>query len=387
MPLLSEPDAEQPVSSSEATRPTRRLVSPAAEAYLNALARRAIAERIPLHGSIAMTHRCHLRCIHCYLGDERYTVSDGGELPTGFWLSLLDELAGEGCLTLLITGGEPLLRTDFGIVYERAIRLGMLVTVFTNGTLVENRVAALFSELPPRLVEISLYGSSAEVYERVTGVPGSFARCLRGVDALSSRGVVVGLKAMILRDNQHEIPSMRRMARERGLDFRLDPTVTPCLSGDGGPLAHRISPCDAAAIEMQDESLAEKTAEYYDRRRHLPGEERLFSCLAGVTGFHVNPRGALLPCLIVSSHSYDLRSGSFRDGWRGAMARFRDQGIEPGYECHQCERRFVCGICPALSQLETGSPHRRSEYNCRLGEARLSAIKPRLDKDPDTEHS
>ena len=166
--------------SSGAAEP-RRFVSDAAQARVDALGRVAVERRIPLNGSLAMTHRCQLRCVHCYLGDERYTPpAPAGELPTAFWLDLLDQVAAAGCLNLLVTGGEPLLRPDFAAVYEHAIRRGLLVTVFTNGTLVDERVVDLFAEWPPQLVEVSLYGASAPVYERVTGIPGSHGRCLRG---------------------------------------------------------------------------------------------------------------------------------------------------------------------------------------------------------------
>jgi radical SAM protein with 4Fe4S-binding SPASM domain len=356
-------------------------VSEAAQARLDALGRTAIERRIPLNGSLAMTHRCHLRCVHCYLGPDRYAPPEGGERDTAFWLSVLDQVAEAGCLNLLVTGGEPLVRPDFADVYAHAVRLGILVSVFTNGTLVGERELALFTELPPQLVEITLYGATAEVYEGVTGSAGSFERCLRGVDALLGRGVPVGLKAMVLSGNQHEIPRMREMARERGVDFRIDPAVFPTVTGDEAPLAHRIPAAEAIAIEMEDEGLRGRTADYYERVRGQASGSRLFTCLAGVTGFHVDATGTLFPCLMVSTHGFDLRRGTFREGWDGLLARFSDQEVAAGYECHTCELRFLCGHCPAQAALETGSPHVRAEYMCRLGEARLGAIEPGLDSE------
>jgi radical SAM protein with 4Fe4S-binding SPASM domain len=362
---------------------SRRFMNPDGEARLHAMARRAILGRIPLNGSIAMTHRCNLRCHHCYLGEERFTPLPGGEQPTEFWLSILDQATDAGCLHLLITGGEVLLRTDFARVYAHAIRRGLLTTVFSNGTLVDDRVVALFAELPPQLVEISLYGASEEVYERVTTWPGSYKRCLHGIDALVAAGIPLGLKAMILADNKHEIPRMREMARERGLDFRVDPNVLPRFSGDQAPLGQRVPACEAVALEVQDPVLVERSVRYYEQRRDLPSEPRLFSCMAGVTGFHVDPHGTLLPCQVPSNVSYDLRTGSFLEGWEGEIARFHEQGIAPGYECHECSAREICGLCPAQFALETGSPYRKSDYNCSLGTARLAALDGRLAAAPE----
>jgi radical SAM protein with 4Fe4S-binding SPASM domain len=336
---------------------------------------RAIARRIPLSGSIAMTHRCHLRCVHCYLGDERTTPPPEGELGTGFWCSVVDQVADAGCLNLLMTGGETLLRPDFPKVYARARRRGILVTVFTNGTLVDERLVRLFQELSPDLVEISLYGASAETYERVTGIPGSYERCLRGLDALLAGRIPVALKAMVLTENRHEVDAMRRVASDRGLAFRLDAALFPAWDGSRAPLEHRIPAEEAVEIEVQDASFREKASDYFRSvQGQPPADERLYSCMAGLTGFHVDPRGILLPCLMVSSHGYDLRQGSFREGWDYVLSRFLEQKVVPGYECYRCETRFLCGLCPAQTAMESGSPYVRSEYLCRLGELRRRAV-------------
>jgi radical SAM protein with 4Fe4S-binding SPASM domain len=362
--------------SSVAAEPPRRFVSAAAQARVDAIGRTAVRERIPLNGSIAMSHRCQLRCVHCYLGEERYIPPKAaGELPTSFWLDVVDQLTEAGCLNLLMSGGEVFLRRDFSEVYEHAMRRGLLVTVFTNGNMIDDRVVTLFTEWPPQLVEVSLYGATAEVYDKVTGMPGSYARCMQGIDRLQAAGVTLGLKTVILRDNHFEVARMREMARERGVGFRVDPAIAATFAGDLSPLEQRIPAAEAVAIEMQDETMLDKAAELLESKRGLAGEARLFNCLAGVTSFHVDPRGLLLPCLMVQDgrHGYDLRSGNFRAGWE-AIAGFHDQGTKPGYKCHDCDVRFLCSSCPAQSALETGSPHKKSDYYCGLGEARLVQI-------------
>jgi radical SAM protein with 4Fe4S-binding SPASM domain len=354
-----------------------------AKARLDAMFDYAVAHRVPLNGSIAMTHRCHLRCVHCYLGCERQTPPARGELDTAFWCSVVDQVAEAGCLNLLITGGEPLLRPDFARVYRHARERGILVTVFTNATLVDEPLVRLFEELPPQEVEVTLYGASEDVYERVTGVKGSYRRCLAAIDRLLERGVPVGLKSVILTDNQHEMSALRQMATDRGVDFRVDGALFPGRDGDRGPLDHRVPAERAVAIEMEDEGLRSRTAEYFERTRGAVPAEKLFDCTAGITSFHVDSEGTLLPCLMVATHGFDLRQGTFREGWEGVIPRFQEQEIRPGFDCHTCDMRFLCGACPAQAGLESGSPHRKAEYLCRLGEARfdaLGALGGKLDK-------
>jgi radical SAM protein with 4Fe4S-binding SPASM domain len=355
----------------DSSTPQAKEPSPRYAAFL----RQAVEERIPLNGSIALTHRCNLRCVHCYLGRERTGVAGGSdESDTSFWRGVVDQLADAGCLSLLITGGEPLLRDDFAEIYRHVVRRGILATVFTNATRVDDTVLDAFAQFPPRLVEVTLYGASEEVFDKVTGVPGSHRRCLAGLDALARAKVRIGLKSMIMVENRHEISAMRVMAEERGAAFRVDPALFPRRDGNADPLSHRIPAAEAVALEMADGHYRDKAAAYFQRVRDTAPADRLYSCMAGRTGFHVDPAGTLLPCLMVTSHGFDLHHGSFLAGWREVIPPFLEQEIAPGYECHRCEKRFICGVCPAQSQMETGNAYGKPEYQCRLGEARCRAL-------------
>ena len=146
-----------------------------------------IENRVPLSGSLELDLRCNLRCLHCYRDGEW----PSGILTTDEVKRVLDEIAAAGTIWLLFTGGEIFLRPDFFQIYEHARRLGLRVTLFTNGTTMTTRIADALKEQPPEMVEVSLYGFSKEVYEKVTGIPGSRAKCYRGVELLLERDLPV----------------------------------------------------------------------------------------------------------------------------------------------------------------------------------------------------
>ena len=133
--------------------------------------------RVPLAGTIELTRRCNHHCRHCYnnlpAGDSKALAE---ELNTDELLRILDELAASGCVWLLFTGGEILLRPDFLEIYIYAKERGFLITLFTNGTLITPQLADELARRRPFSIEITLYGATPETYERVTGVPGSFSR-------------------------------------------------------------------------------------------------------------------------------------------------------------------------------------------------------------------
>ena len=81
--------------------------------YLQHFNKKAANLRIPLSGSIDITHQCNLRCVHCYLGPQsKVKKMHGYEMHTSRLLSIIDEITAAGCLFFLITGGEPFLRKD-----------------------------------------------------------------------------------------------------------------------------------------------------------------------------------------------------------------------------------------------------------------------------------
>ena len=110
----------------------------------------------------------------------------------------LDEMADSGCVGLALTGGEPLIRDDFREILAHAVGKGFVVSVLTNASLVDARLADFMAAHPPRSVEVSLYGGSAEAYRSVTGSAQSFERTISGIDQLLARGLEVKLKAVLL---------------------------------------------------------------------------------------------------------------------------------------------------------------------------------------------
>jgi radical SAM protein with 4Fe4S-binding SPASM domain len=351
-----------------------RIDWPDDQAYFRDLFRRAEAARVPLAGSLELTRRCNLRCVHCYLGpQEQARAGFGREMRTAQVLDILDQIVAAGCLSLLITGGDPLLRPDFPEIYRHAKLAGLRVAVFTNGTPVTERIVQLFRDLPPRVVEITLYGATAATYERITGVPGSYGRCLEGIRRLHDGGVRLGLKTMLMAGNSHEFEAMEALARDYGAPFRFDPVLNACLDGGREPLAQRLEVGEVIRLEFADPERRRGWADFHSRHPEIPPSDRLFQCGAGETQFHVDAFGNLQPCLMLPGISYSLLRDSFAESWAG-MAQMRQLRAGEGNRCAACPQRPYCAYCPGLLALENGDMETPSAYLCALGDARLRAI-------------
>ena len=325
---------------------------------------RAAQTRRPVSAALELTRRCNLRCAHCYLGDqaEQHRLANrerGAEAVQ----TALSEWAEAGCLYLLITGGEPLLRSDFAAVYRHARELGLVTTVFTNGTLVDDGLAELFRELPPRKVEISLYGATAEVHDAATGVPGSHARAWAGIRRLHAAGVRVGLKTLLMKTNLREFEAMERQAEELGAPFRHDAAIVPCLHGGSrAPLALRVAPAEAVRADMASAERRKTWRESIEQAAARPEGDRLYGCSAGQTYFHCDPFGGLSPCLMAEPDRRDSGGRAFRDVWNRDLAAIRGRKRTRAVGSFSGALRGACAHCPAFNRAETGDEELESDY-------------------------
>ncbi len=337
-------------------------------------------QRIPFTGSIEVTARCNLRCVHCFIN---LPADDGGarerELSYQELCHILDQMVDEGCLWLLLTGGEPFIRPDFLDVYTYAKEKGLLIILFTNGTTITPRVADYLAEWPPFAVEITLYGRTQETYERITGVSGSYKRCMRGIELLMERDLPLRLKSVILTLNKREVWDMKDYAEGLGVDFRFDPLLNMRVDGDRKPADVRISPEEVVLLDLADKGRVKEWREFCDgfcmaSLRSETLTKYLYQCGAGLSVFHVDPYGQLSACLMSRVPSYDLRQGKFHEGWHQFIPRVRAQEYSRETPCRSCELISLCGQCPGWAQMENGDQEEPVEYLCQIAHLRAEAF-------------
>jgi MoaA/NifB/PqqE/SkfB family radical SAM enzyme len=104
----------------------------------------------PLSFWLELTSRCNNNCRHCYgnLPSVDSAVKEK-EITLEEIEQIADEAASMGCLGVLMTGGEPMIREDFFDIYRYLKKKGLLITIFTNGTQITEEHIALFKSSPP----------------------------------------------------------------------------------------------------------------------------------------------------------------------------------------------------------------------------------------------
>ncbi|HUT25768.1 MAG TPA: radical SAM protein [Sumerlaeia bacterium] len=330
--------------------------------------------RLPLAGSLELTWRCNLACVHCYMVDYRREP----ELEAREVRRILDELADAGCLQLLITGGEPLLRRDFRDIWRYAKEKGFVLTLFTNATLVDDETAAFLRDSPPVVCEVSLYGASRETYGRACGVPEAFDAAVAGLDRL--RGVLahVSVKTMAFRENGDDMEALAVLCEERGVEFHFDTDIFPRLDLDPAPFRHAFPPEEGVRRVMASElhqRVWGNQAEKWDGAgaKPLKRASKVVVCRAGESSFLIGPYGDLCLCTLLREPSFSLREGDFMTGWTTTIRDLLERERSTPVPCADCPDLKRCVPCAGRNYLETGTCERAAPVMCRRAHA-VSAL-------------
>jgi MoaA/NifB/PqqE/SkfB family radical SAM enzyme len=239
--------------------------------------------------------------------------------------------------------------------------MGFLLRVFTNATLVTDKIVALFEERPPQDVQISMYGASRETYGRIAGWPGGYDRMVEGIDRIRAVVPSVRLKTTIIRDNAADWEGMRDFARERNMPFSTASLPMPAIRG---------AKADVRSCRLNLQELLD-----FHHKHHFnienegcapsPEERAPLYCEAGLASYAVLWHGAMVACMTDSDpdcvKGYPLEEG-FDAVWQ-RLVKFREGKALPE-ECKTCPCYAECSTCAIHHRAESGSYCKRTRYAC-----------------------
>lgn len=333
-----------------------------------------LKKRRPLHGQIELTHKCAFRCPYCYLKPLQTQPAYQEELSLKNWMSILDSLYKEGCMSITLTGGDPLLRTDFEEIYLYAKRKAFIITVFTNATSLNAKMLAFFKKYTPFSIEITLNSLKESRFDRITGTKGNFKQSVSNIRKAARLKLPLILKTNALKINKDEVIEIKNFAKKilGEKRYKFDTYMIPSLDGGKTPLEYRLSADEIIRLEESDEEIKRAVRESYeDDRMILKDRESLYRCNTWLSSFFINPYGRLGFCQITNKFSTDLRKVPFEKGFYDIFPGLTKKRFTGNTTCRSCELLSECMVCPARSYLEAGDEEAPVAYFCELARARL----------------
>ena len=359
------------------------------DTFISRLFMKATETGTPLAGTFELTSRCTLDCKMCYIHSKaRDKEVIKKEKPTEWWLDLAKKAQGSGMLLLLLTGGEPMLREDFDEIYLACKKMGLLISINTNATLIDENKIKLFKENPPQRVNITLYGTSKETYGDLCGVPEAYDRVIWAIKALKEAGINVKLNYTVTPYNKDDVIGASDFAKE--LDVQIQ-TVTymfpPLRACADCREAVRLSADDAAQtlFNIQKHRLGDDFINFlkYNQKENpqtdyfddCEKEGQRIRCRAGSTTFWVTWDGKMTPCGMMVEPVAQVDDG-FENAWK-KIRKEREQIILPP-ECTNCEYKANCDVCAAVTYAETGKFDGLPTYVCEKAKAYAKLVEQAL---------
>ena len=320
------------------------------------------------------TRNCNLSCVHC-----RASATQGpfrGELNTAASFCLLDQISQVGKPIIILTGGEPLLRTDIFDIAKYGTDIGLKMVMAPNGTLITENIAKQMADSGIQRISISLDGANRESHDRFRGVDDAFEGALRGIRLVKDAGIEFQINTTITKTNLHEIPKIQDLAVKLGAVahhiFLLVPTGRGKYIVDQEITATEYENTLNWFYDQREKTslqLKATCAPHYYRilrqRAKQEGKSITFKshgmdavtrgCLGG-TGFcFISHRGIVQPCGFLNVNCGDITQASFADIWNRSdiFLSLRNFDELKG-KCGVCEFKKVCGGCRARAYEATG---------------------------------
>lgn len=340
---------------------------------LDEMNRKATELGIPLSAHMDITWRCNERCVHCYLDHDA-----PGEMSTEEIKGVLEQLAQSGTFFLSISGGEPLLRRDCFEILEYARALRFNVKLKTNAVMIGPKEAARLRHLGIEQVQISIYSHRPEIHDAITKMPGSLQRSLDAIRHLTAEGVKVSITNVLMRQNVADAKSVHALAKELGVAFVMDPTITPKLNGDRSMMALGLTQPELSEVFTTEEFVG-NVGEFCAPNPAV--DENVldgYSCSAGHTLVYISPFGDVYPCVQFPMPCGNLRTERFEDIWRGsgALTELRSVHVRDLPTCSTCNHVANCTRCPGLAYME-GNMRGPSSADCIKSDVRMGPLLPK----------
>jgi MoaA/NifB/PqqE/SkfB family radical SAM enzyme len=343
--------------------------------WSNFIHRKGAKLGLPIAGNFELTSNCNFNCKMCYVHGQNHSES----MSAKDWIELGRAARDAGMVFLLLTGGEPFLRKDFKEIYSSLIEMGLLISINTNASLIDDDLFDFLVKHPPLRMNVSLYACNDEVYNALCGQR-VCDRVKYNIKRLHEAGIGVKINASITPYNASEIEGIYAFAREEGLHVQATTYMYPPVR-----VAEKCAGSSPARFEAEQAAahMLRCREQYLDRESLmrsaaaiLPDEDNCDSddvkdegmrCRAGRTAFWVTWDGRMLPCGMFPHKGYSVKDLGFDRAWQ--EVRSFTQTVRMPKECTGCAKKNRCFACAAACIAETGHSHLRPEYVCRLTNA------------------
>lgn len=278
--------------------------------------------------TLQITTRCQANCIHCSAARHKRTGEP--ELTTDEWKRIIRESEQLGVVTVVFTGGEPLLRPDVFELIEWVDKDEAVALMFCNGILLYDENVKKLARAGLHCIHVSIDSPDPNAHDEMRRVPGCFDKAIDGLKRCKDAGIMTGISTYATPERLHngQVVEMIELAKTVGVDeitiFDVVPTGR-LLTADK---QHLLSDKDKEELcRLEDKYNEGHPLPQVITQAHVNGPTGV-GCYAGWCQFYMTAYGEITPCDFTPLHFGNARYESVEAIWNRLASH-------DGWRCHK----------------------------------------------------
>ncbi len=309
--------------------------------------KKSFHKKIPISVLFEITYRCNFNCSHCFYKFSRKEK----ELKKEKIFEILNALKKSGTLFITYSGGEPFLRKDFLEILNKTVEMGFVVSIFTNGSLINEKIVEKIDESVN--LEISIYPEKISMYNP--------KKVLRNIKLLLQKNFKIMIKFILFKNYMDfYINLLELLKKENFENISIDYVIYPSMK-DNKSYKYLIPE------EKELKKIFSRFPHLYEKfigEISIDPEQNI--CSAGSRFLSIDPYGNVNPCPFLKLNCGNLMEKTFSDIWHNSpnLLEIRNLKLKDWKKCLSCEYNKICRKCPAISYIDSGKINQPSEINC-----------------------
>ncbi len=308
---------------------------------------------IPVNGSFELTPLCNLDCKMCYVHLQPNQIKQSERLLTVTeWKKIISEAVDAGMIYASLTGGECLTYPGFKEIYLYLYSMGIQPDILTNGRLLTEEMVDFFSKYPPGVIQMTLYGSNEEAYERVTGHR-AFQQVVDAIGRVKAAGLNLFLTVSPSRYMKDDVAKLLDLVHSFNVPYTIGDTTLQARSETERDIENYSVELETLyeikQIERKFTAESRRVEQMVSPVSYVPAKRfplKGLPCGGGHSSFHVTWRGEVCPCIgFAESVHYNVLDTGFAAVWQ-RIGKTMERYTMP-VECKECSIKEMCVSCPA----------------------------------------
>ncbi len=314
---------------------------------------------------IDLTDACNLKCVHCYYPFEKCHENEISLEEIKNFINKFKELGG---FVVTLSGGEPLLRNDFWDIVKYISDQGMVISIFSNGTLFDEDDIIKIQFYNIQKIGVSLYAIDESIHDKITGIKGSCKQTKSTLEKLKHLPLEIEVKCVLMKVNFEQYKTLNEYCKKNGFSLTLDTSMTPKLNGGKQPLQYSLNYQQMLKFAM------DKSFNHFEDNILLNSKN--FPCMAGRASLYCSHLGKVFPCVSLRIELGDMKN--IIAIWKNSnkLKLWQNVILEQFSDCGKYTYCDYCNhICAGINLLENGDYLKCHSSQCLNAQAREEAYK------------